>query len=170
MDHPTFGIVLASALLALVGGWDIAKRRIPNWANAALGATGLLAQVLFHGVTGLLSALGAAFVTLVLLWFPWTKGRLGGGDVKATLCAATWLGLGILFDYYLYTGVAVGVVAVVCFLASGRGVKREIGENMALVMLRQGLPEAPIRGGQGRVSVPFGAAAAAAAIFLLWTR
>ena len=39
--------------------------------------------------------------------------------------------------------------------------------NLKLAAMRD-LPEAPIRGGLGRVSVPFGAAAAAAALLLLW--
>jgi Flp pilus assembly protein protease CpaA len=170
MSHPTFVLVLASALLGVVAGWDIAKRRIPNWANAALGVTGLGAQMLFHGGYALLGAVGAATITLILLWLPWSRGRLGGGDVKATLCATTWLGLGLLGQYYLYTALAAGGVALLCFLVSSRGARREIRENMFLVALKQGLPEAPFRSGAGRVSVPFGSAAAAAALFLLWTR
>jgi Flp pilus assembly protein protease CpaA len=170
MTQPTFILFVASAMLGLVAGWDIARRRIPNWANAALGATGLTGQALLHGGWALLGALAAAALTLVLLWAPFTKGRLGGGDVKATLCAATWLGLEALPSFYLYTALGVGLVAGICLALSSRAARREIRDNLALVVLKQGLPEAPIRSGGGRVSVPFGAAAAAAALLLLWTR
>jgi Flp pilus assembly protein protease CpaA len=170
MSYPVFPLVLGTGLLLLVAGWDMAKRRIPNWANAALGIMGLGAQTLCHGGWALLGALGAALITLAVLWVPWTRKRLGGGDVKATLCASTWLGLAPLFKFYLVTAVVSGVVAVVCWLASSASVRREVALNLKLVALRVGMPDAPIRGGAGRVSVPFGAAAAAAAILSLWWR
>ncbi|HEY0705577.1 MAG TPA: A24 family peptidase, partial [Polyangia bacterium] len=93
MSYSVFTLLCATALLALVAGWDIARRRIPNWANAALGTTGLAAQAIHNGGWAVLSGTAAALITLVVLWVPWSKKRLGGGDVKATLCAATWLGL-----------------------------------------------------------------------------
>ena len=170
MSYSVLPLVLATGLLLLVAGWDIARRRIPNWANAALGASGLAAQGLFHGGWAVLGGIGAAVVTLVVLWTPWSKGRLGGGDVKATLCAATWLGFGLLLKFYLATAVLSGVVAVICYLASSRRVRQEIQENVKLLAMKAGLPEAPMRSGAGRVSVPFGAAAAGAALLLLWWR
>ena len=75
MSYPVFVLLLATGLLSLVAGWDIARRRIPNWANAALGVTGLGAQVLYHGWVAALGGLGAAFISLVLLWKPWTRGN-----------------------------------------------------------------------------------------------
>jgi leader peptidase (prepilin peptidase)/N-methyltransferase len=167
MSSPDIALI-ASGPLLLVAGWDIAKRRIPNWANAALACTALLLQGLYHGGGAVLSGLGAALVTLAILWGPWTKGRLGGGDVKATLCAAMFLGFGLLVQFYLYTAMAAGIGALVCLAASSARVRREIAENMKLVALNAGLPDAPMRSGGGRVSVPFGAAAAAAALVLLW--
>jgi Flp pilus assembly protein protease CpaA len=169
MSYPTVPLVLATALLLLVAGWDIAKRRIPNWANAALGVTGIAGQAICHGGWAALAGVGAGLVTLVVLWVPWSKGRLGGGDVKATVGAAVWVGFGLLFRFYIVAALAVGAVALLCFAASSASIRREISQNMKLVVLKVGLPEAPIRGGSGRVSVPFGAAAAAAAIFLLWS-
>jgi leader peptidase (prepilin peptidase)/N-methyltransferase len=168
MSSPDFPLLLASGPLLLVAGWDIAKRRIPNWANAALACTALVLQGLYNGGGAVLSGLGAALVTLALLWGPWTKGRLGGGDVKATLCAAMFLGFGLLVQFYLYTAIAAGIAALVCLGASSARVRREIAENMKLVALRAGMPDAPMRSGGGRVSVPFGPAAAAAALVLLW--
>jgi len=167
MSYPVFTLVFATGLLSLVAGWDIARRRIPNWANAALGATGLGAQVLFHGWRAALGGLGAAILCLVILWKPWTKGKLGGGDVKATLCAATWLGLSALPRFFVMGAVIVGVLALVSYFASSRTVRQEVRQNLKLVALRA-MPEAPIRSGNGRVSVPFGAGAAASAILMLW--
>jgi leader peptidase (prepilin peptidase)/N-methyltransferase len=169
VSYPLHSLLVASGLLLLVAGWDLARRRIPNWTNAALAVTGLGAQALYRGGWALLSGLAAALVTLVVLWGPWSKGRLGGGDVKAALCAAIWLGLGSLLSFYLLAAVAGGLAAVICLLLSSAGARREVASNLKLVVLGAGLPEVPIRAGAGRISVPFGAAAAAAALFLLWS-
>jgi Flp pilus assembly protein protease CpaA len=168
MLHPLFPLILGSALLMLVAGWDITRRRIPNWANAALGATGIGAQAIAHGGWAALGGLGAAVVTLVVLWAPWTKGRLGGGDVKACLCAVTWLGLGLLMKFFLATAVLAGVLAIICFFASSRAARKDIAENVRLLALKADLPDAPMRSGGGRISVPFGAAAACGALLLMW--
>jgi Flp pilus assembly protein protease CpaA len=164
---PLASLILATALLLLVAGWDMARRRIPNWANAALGVTGLAAQLLHNGGGSFLSALGAAFLTLVVLWSPWSKGRIGVGDVKATVCAATWLGLGWLLQYLLIAGISVGLFAMVSYLLSTRTARQEINSNLKLAALGN-MPAPSIRSRGGRVSVPFGAAAAASALMLLW--
>jgi Flp pilus assembly protein protease CpaA len=145
----------------------MARRRIPNWANAALGVTGLLVQLMANGAGSMLAALGAGLVTLVVLWTPWSKGRLGGGDVKATACAAIWVGLGLLIQFLLISALIVGAFALVSYAMSARVVRQEIRDNLKLAAIRA-MPDAPIRSGMGRVSVPFGAAAAAAALLMLW--
>src|SRR5437868_2656304 len=118
MSHPSFTLLVGTGLLALVAGWDIAKRRIPNWANAALASTGIVMQGLNNGILAAGGAVAAALVALVVLWTPWTRGRLGGGDVKASLSAATWIGFGgVLFQFALYAALAVGAVALICFVA-----------------------------------------------------
>ena len=167
MSYPVPTLLLASGLLVLVAGWDMARRRIPNWANAALGATGLGAQALHHGGWAALGGLGAAAIVLAVLWKPWTTGKLGGGDVKAGLCAVTWLGLGLLIKFVLFGAVLGGVFAVASYLMSSRAARQDMRLNLKLAAMRN-LPEVPIRGGLGRVSVPFGAAAASAALLLLW--
>ncbi len=160
-------LILATGLLLLVAGWDMARRRIPNWANAALGVTGLAVQLIENGAGSMLGGLAAAFITLVVLWTPWTKGRLGGGDVKATVCASIWIGLGLLLQFLLMSALLVGLFALVSYALSARTARQEIRDNLKLAALRA-MPDAPIRSGLGRVSVPFGAAAAAAALLLLW--
>lgn len=168
--YPLSSLLVATVLLVLVAGWDIARRRIPNWLNAALLITGFGAQGIFHGWSALVAGLAAAFITFALLWMPWSTRRLGGGDVKASIGAAVWLGLGSLINFYLYASLAAGLASLLCLLASSRAVRREIADNLRLVWLRVGLPPVTASGGAGRVSVPFGAAAAAAGLLLLWCK
>jgi prepilin peptidase CpaA len=167
MSYPMPSLLIATGLLLLVAGWDMARRRIPNWANAALGLMGLAVQLIDHGPGSMLAGLGAALLTLVVLWTPWSKGRLGGGDVKATACTAIWLGLGALAQYLLLSALVVGLFAMISYVLSARTVRQEIRDNLKLAAIRA-MPDAPIRSGAGRVSVPFGAAASAAALLLLW--
>jgi Flp pilus assembly protein protease CpaA len=168
--YPTLLLLLASTLLLLVAGWDMARRRIPNWANASLAVTGLLAQALCHGGWAVLGGIGAAAITLVVLWSPWSAGRLGGGDVKAVFCAAIWLGLSELPIFALLAAILGGLFALVSVFRSSSAARRDMAQNLKLVWLRVGVPQIPIRGANGRVSVPFGAAAATAALLLLWKR
>jgi len=168
--YPLQSLATASGLLLLVAGWDIARRRVPNWLNAVLILTGLGAQAIFHGGWALLGGFAAVVITLVVLWLPWSTKRLGGGDVKATMGAAAWLGVASLFKFYLFAAIAVGVASLICLLGSAAPARREVVQNMRLVWLRVGLPSVSIAGGSGRLSVPFGAAAAAAALLLLWWR
>jgi prepilin peptidase CpaA len=167
MSYPIPSLLIATGLLLLVAGWDMARRRIPNWANASLGLIALIVQVIENGAGSMLSGLGAAVVTVVVLWTPWSKGRLGGGDVKATAAAAILMGLPWLMQYLILSALLVGLFAVVSYLLSARPVQQEIRANLKLAAMRA-MPDAPIRSGSGRVSVPFGAAAAAAALLLLW--
>jgi Flp pilus assembly protein protease CpaA len=169
MSYSVAPLLLASALLLLAAGWDIARRRIPNWVNAALAATGILAQSLYQGGWSLLGGLGAALIVLVLLWTPWSGGRLGGGDLKVTFAAAIWIGVGELPRYLLAAGLILGLLAVVSYALSSRAARQHIRGNLKLAALRS-MPEAPLRSVAGRISVPFGAAAAAGALLILWWR
>jgi prepilin peptidase CpaA len=167
MSYSIAPLLLSSALLLLVAGWDIARRRIPNRVNAALAASGLGAQALFHGGWSLLGALAAALIVFLVMWTPWSKGRVGGGDLKATVAAATWVGLVELPRFLLTSGVLLGLFAGLSYALSTRQARQDMRVNLELAALRV-MPDAPLRSGGGRVSVPFGAAMAAGALLVLW--
>jgi prepilin peptidase CpaA len=161
-------LIAGTLLLVAAAGWDISKRRIPNALNGALTLSGLWAQTSAQGWGAMLGALAAAAITLVLLWVPWSKGRLGGGDVKMAVGTAAWVGLPLLPAYYLSTALAGGLVAVICYAFSTRGARDEIKNNLAAMTAGAGLPEVPLKGGFGRLSVPYGAAVAIAGLALVW--
>jgi prepilin peptidase CpaA len=168
MTFPIPLLGVASALMLAAAGTDVWKRKIPNALNAALGLTGLWAQASSRGWMALVWGLTAGIVTLALLWVPWLKGRLGGGDVKMATAAAIWMGLFHLPAYLLLTAVAGGVVALASYLLSSRSIRREIAANLATAVAGAGLPEVPLKGGAGRVSVPFGVAVAMSGLANLW--
>jgi hypothetical protein len=55
-----------------------------------------------------------------------------------------------------------------CYALSTREARTEIRANLAAAAAGAGLPQAPLKGGAGRRSVPYGVAFALAALALLW--
>jgi len=158
---------LLAVFLVMSAVWDIRKRRVPNRLSLAVGVTGLVAILGSEGWVSALSGLGAAAVILALLWFPWSKGRIGGGDVKLTAAAAISAEIAQLPWFLLGTAVIGGMLSAVCYLLSSREARREMTVNFKLVAAGV-LPEPPLRSGRGRISVPYSVASAAMALVILF--
>ena len=163
-----FQVVRGGLIVLLVAAalWDICRHRIPNALNGAVLLTGLATAVESGGWEQAGSGLGAALLCLAVLWWPWLTRRIGGGDVKLTAAAASSVGLTQVHEYLLGTALLVGMLALVCYGLSNLRARRQIASNMALMTLGI-LPEAPLHGGNGRVSVPFGVAAALSGLIIV---
>jgi Flp pilus assembly protein protease CpaA len=160
---------LLSVLLVTAALWDIRKRRIPNFLSASVLLCGVASTLVGEGWIPALSGLGAVVVTVAICWVPWTRGRIGGGDVKLAGAAAAAVGLKLILEYLLATALLGAIVALVCYFLSNRPARQEIATN--LKMAASGvLPDPPMRGGNGRVSVPYGVACAAAALLIVFLR
>jgi prepilin peptidase CpaA len=159
-----------AALLAVAVAWDLASRRIPNLVIAAIAVAGLGVRIWDQGVLAGLGGLGAAVLTIVLLFGFWRRGGLGGGDVKLAGAVAIWIApLSSLPWFYLASAVAGGLVSVVCLALSRANVRREVRVNLTLAALHREVPEAAtaMRETAGRVSVPYGLAIALGAAVVL---
>ncbi len=140
-------LIVLGGLCLVAGVWDVARRRIPNLVAAAVLASGVWAQATTGGAMAALGGLGASAIVLALLFPLWTRGGIGGGDVKFALAAAVWPGLHKLPVFLLAGALAGGVVAAGCYWLSR-------------------LPNtSDTRVGAGRVSVPY-ALAIGAAVFV----
>lgn len=168
MSFPASHLGVVTVLLLLAAASDAWRRRIPNALNAVLGLTGLWAQAHARGWPALGSGLAAAVLTVALLWWPWSKGMLGGGDVKMAAGAAAWIGLGHLPEYLLLGAVAGGVVALIAYARSSRDARREIRVNLTTAAITASVPRVPLQEGAGRRSVPYSVGFAASALLLLW--
>jgi prepilin peptidase CpaA len=168
MSFPVSHLVVATALLLAAAGADVWKRRIPNALNAALGLTGLWAQVSSRGWGAMASGAAAGALTLVLLWLPWHSGRIGGGDVKLAAGAGFWLSLSRLPEYLVLAALAGGVLSLIYYALSSRAVRREIRLNLTSAALSATVPTVTLGSGDGRRSVPYGVAFVAAAGLLVW--
>src|SRR5947209_7042056 len=119
MAFPASLLGVGTLLLLLAASLDVWKRKIPNTLNAVLGLAGLWAQASVRGWGAAAWGVGGAILTIVVLWLPWWKGQLGGGDVKMAGAGAVWVGAALPI-YWLLIAVAGGVVAVACYLLSAR--------------------------------------------------
>jgi prepilin peptidase CpaA len=126
---------MAFALLVpgiLYASWiDYAQRRVPNWLNAALAATGLLVQGLAFGwyaagERGISGGVGWGLLGLLVGWgvliVPWAMHGMGAGDVKLMAAIGCWLGPWLTLLSFAVGAVIGGVAAVVMIYTSGRTV------------------------------------------------
>jgi leader peptidase (prepilin peptidase)/N-methyltransferase len=116
----TAAFSLLVALMIMVAVIDIRSMIIPDWVNAAIFVSGLLASLIIDAVDPwsalAASAAAAAVLALVQTIFRAVRGYdgLGWGDVKFVGAAATWTGLeGLAFAL-----LAASVLALLFVLSS----------------------------------------------------
>lgn len=127
----------------LYASWiDYAERRVPNWLNAALAATGLLAQGWYFGwynsdgggvawgLLGLLAGFG-------LLIVPWLMHGMGAGDVKLMAAIGCWIGPWLTLVSFAVGGIIGGVIAIVMILSTGRAVHAYTNMQTIVTKLRR---------------------------------
>lgn len=168
MTYPIGPMALLTSLVLTAGIQDVARRRIPNALTAAVGATGLTAQWLLAGPAAAGLALVTGLLVTASLFWPWMKGKIGGGDVKLLGAFAAWSGPTLLFPCAVVGALAGGVAAVFCFVLSGRQERTEMASNVLAMATKRALPEVPLRSSGRRVSVPYGAAVTFGALLVLW--
>lgn len=157
---------LGVPLLLLAAAYDVTARRIPNTITVPLALMGAATSYWAGGLKGVGSSVGAAVLVGAVLFLVWRMRALGGGDLKLAVAASMWIGLERLGSFAIAAGIAGGAIAVLCFAASSRAVQREIATNLRLAAARV-MPPLSIAQSSGRVSVPYGAAVAVAALWVL---
>jgi prepilin peptidase CpaA len=163
---------LNAALLAvvLVAVWtDIRTRRIPNGLTVVALAAALALRALF-GLAPLLDGLLGAGLALALLLPLFALGGVGGGDAKLLVAVGAFLGPKLFVVALLATAIAGGVMSLAW--ATRRGV------ILPALLNTGGLLKYVFTGGRkgerttlempGVVSIPYGVAIAAGAVFALW--
>ena len=111
----TVTTLLLVALLGIAALHDVAFRTVPNWTNIALASAGLTIRALHHDLLASLAVAAGLFALLALLW---TRGLLGGGDVKLAGAAALAVPPLAVPSFVLAVSVAGGVLALLDLLLS----------------------------------------------------
>jgi prepilin peptidase CpaA len=104
---------IAALMLLLAAAWrDIVTRTIPNAVCLLLLTVGVIVRML-AGPSSLALSAGAALLLFLLLMIAFSRGFIGGGDVK--LMAAFAVGLAPLdcYRFVIATAIAGGILAIV---------------------------------------------------------
>jgi prepilin peptidase CpaA len=152
---------LAVALLwAMV--CDLRTRRIPNLVSGFVFLSGLVVGGIDGGARMVLSGLAAFLLLAVAIYPAWRAGGIGGGDLKLAAATGVWVGLPQLLWFVLWTAVAGGIVAGVCYLLARAPARAEVRANLMLAALQGNLPAVGSHR-KGHPSVPYAFAIAAGA-------
>lgn len=96
----------------IAGYTDVRTRRIPNWLTGSLAA----GAVILHSFSGLRAALVSLAVMLVLTalgTLVYSRGGIGGGDIKLAIAASGMLSYPLCVPFLLYTAIGGGLLSVV---------------------------------------------------------
>lgn len=153
-----------------MAGMDLACRRIPNYLTLGAAVAGLGFQLGWHGWPGLVDGLGGVVLGLCLLLWPYLKGGMGAGDVKALAALGAWLGMEGVCYLFLYMGLSGGLISLAVLIWQGRlgALLKRSAIQLASWVLCQAGPEIPARGEPGRLDIPYGAALALGMVIFCW--
>jgi len=117
MSPPVVGVQVAAVgiaigLLALAAWRDVASRTIPDWISISLAGMGCAVR-LQSGLLDLMLSVVMSVVLFSLLLIAFSRGVLGGGDVKLISALALWLAPPDCYGLVMVTAVAGGVLGLV---------------------------------------------------------
>lgn len=145
------------ALLLAAAAWDITSFTIPNFLQAGLLAVfALLMAIHPIGAGALGMHLLAGFIGLVAGFTLFSFGYIGGGDAKLFACTALWFGMNDLLAYTLVASVFGGALTLGLLAMRNWPLPAPLASQNWLLRLHD-----------HREGIPYGAALAAGAFFIL---
>ncbi len=124
------GLVLAVCLVASY--FDVRSRRIPNWLTGSL-AIAAVAVHAFAGFRVLALSLAVMAVMTVAATLLYSRGGIGGGDLKLAIAGSGMLSFPLCVPFLLYTMLGGGVLAIAFMLR--RGDARQSVSHVATIAL-----------------------------------
>jgi prepilin peptidase CpaA len=111
-------LVLFPALMAFSASSDIFSMKISNRVSIALAALyPPLAFALGVPPTAILADLACGAAVLVLTFFMFARGWIGGGDAKLAAATAPWLGWALMLNYGLIASIVGGALTLAILFA-----------------------------------------------------
>jgi prepilin peptidase CpaA len=156
--------VVAMLTLLAAGAWqDIATRTIPDEVSALLFVGGGLARLIQGPQELFYSGIGA-LVLFLLFMFAYSRGLIGGGDVKLMTAFAIGLSPSDCYRFVVATALAGGVLGIIYLLLSRRLVPMRMSRHASLLKRVIAAEAWRIR---RRGPLPYGIAIAAGGAFVL---
>lgn len=111
MGFQTVAVGVALGLLVLAAWRDLALRLIPDWISIVLAILGAATR-LYLSWLDLAFSVVTALVIFFLLLMAFSRGLLGGGDVKLASALVLWLSPPSCYSFVVITALAGGVLAL----------------------------------------------------------
>jgi prepilin peptidase CpaA len=151
--------------LLIVAAWrDVATRTIPDLIGLLLVATGGLARII-QGPSVLAVSLGSALLLFLLLMIAYSRGLIGGGDVKIMTALAVGLSPFDNYRFVIATAIAGGLLSLAYLLLRRR-------TQFACLSRRRSFPGRVLTIENWRIrrrgSLPYGVAIAAGGAYALF--
>ena len=156
-----FAVLVAFAALMLLAAFeDLRRLMIPNALTLSLCVLWPLYALATPSLFGLLGSLGCALIVFLVGAVCFSRGYLGGGDVKLLAAATLWAGPAGTPPLLVLTGVLGGMLALFLLMPPGAYVA-------GLARTKLGPADTPARIGAA-TPVPYGIAIAAAAMIVIF--
>ena len=170
MPEAVAGGIMVAILVAAVYT-DLRFGRIPNVLTLAGAAAGLLLSLLFGGAGGLLTGLEGWLLGVALFFAFFALGVMGAGDVKLLAAVGALMGPGFVFNAFIFTGLAGGVIAIIVALRR-RMVRYTVASVTAQVqsLAYTGFLPRPKDVKSSPLRFPYGLAIAAGSVAALFVR
>jgi prepilin peptidase CpaA len=149
-----------AALMLIAAIEDLRRLIIPNALIVALCLLWPLSVVAAPNWLSVAGALAAAILVFLVGALAFSRGWLGGGDVKLLAAAALWAGPGQTPSLLVLTGVLGGMLALFLLMPPGAHIA-------ALARVKFG-PREPATKFAASTPVPYGIAIAAAAMLVIF--
>lgn len=91
--------------------FDVRARRIPNWLTGAVALTALGVHA-FLGVQAFAISLAVIVVLTVIGTLLYSRGGIGGGDLKLAIAASGLLSYPLCVPFLIYAAIGGGLLAV----------------------------------------------------------
>jgi prepilin peptidase CpaA len=114
------GFALVGSALLMSAAWhDVATRTIPNTIGLLIVISGVLTRFL-EGPSAVVLSVGTALLLFILLMLVYSRGLIGGADVKIMTALAVGLSPLDSYRFVVATAVAGGILASVYLVLSPR--------------------------------------------------
>jgi prepilin peptidase CpaA len=129
-------IIIAAFLVPLaliITYYDVRYRRIPNPFVLATLAVGIFTNVIYGGLSGVLTSLGGCALAFFLMFMLHVFGAMGAGDVKLFAAIGSVMGASLVLPTFFVVVLVGGALAFVSMLRAGR--VRSTLHNVLLVLV-----------------------------------
>ena len=158
----TADLIVGIAILTIIAYGDVRRRRIPNALSLAVAALGLIRILLADDQVTAGYTLTAGAAILVVAFFLFWRGVIGGGDAKLLPAMALFIGYSNLVDFLFLMSLCGGALALGIMARERFGARRLPSPVSGL----SGETAASIAAST-RSTVPYGLAIAVAGVITL---